>query len=232
MDEPQPTMAPAGRLAARIGRPGLRWLYALVAIPVITDIIETGSWPKTAREWLTEVVAGLVIAALVHQVRKEHLIALTLARSDALTGLGNRRAFADALADECARADRSQQPVSLIYIDVDHFKQINDREGHARGDQVLRQVAAAITHTARARLDRAFRVGGDEFAVLLPGSTAAQSELVLTRMREICCRLDPAWTGGSLGLSAGIVEREGKEDPDGWVRRADAAMYRQKAARR
>jgi diguanylate cyclase (GGDEF)-like protein len=232
MAEPTSSSAPSGRLSARIERLGLGWLYALVAVPVLTDIVETGGWPQTVREWFTEAVAGLVIAALVRQVRREHLSALALSRSDALTGLGNRRALADALEDECARARRSGQPLALVYIDLDHFKRVNDREGHERGDQVLQQLAAAIRDVFRARIDRGFRVGGDEFVVLLPGSSAAAAEAVVARIRAHCARQHGAWVVGPLAISSGIVAFDGQEPADAFLRRADAAMYRQKASGR
>ena len=169
--------------------------------------------------------------ALVRQVRKEHGEVIELARRDGLTGLWNRRSFDEALEDDCARTRRSGQPLSLVYIDIDHFKQVNDREGHARGDKVLQQLAEAINHAARARVDRGFRIGGDEFAVLLPGSTAAQSEAVVARIRAQCEHLDAAWAEGRLGISAGTVEFDGHESVQAFVRRADAAMYGQKAPR-
>jgi diguanylate cyclase (GGDEF)-like protein len=211
---------------------GLRWLYGLVLLPVLTDMVETGRLAATPRQWITEIVAGLVIVALVHRVRKQHSIVVLLARIDGLTGLWNRRAFDDTVEDECAHARRSMQPLSLVYLDIDHFKLINDREGHARGDEVLQQLAAAIIHGARARVDRGFRIGGDEFALLLPGSTAAQAEAVIERVRNQCEQADAAWTDGPLGLCAGIVEFDRHETAASLVRRADAAMYRCKASRR
>ena len=121
--------------------------------------------------------------------------------------------------------------MSLVYIDIDNFKQVNDGRGHAQGDRVLQQLAEAIDHAARARIDRGFRVGGDEFACLLPGSTALQSEAVVARIREHCARSDRAWVDGPLGLSVGIVEFDAHEAASGFVLRADAAMYLQKASR-
>lgn len=173
-----------------------------------------------------------MIVALVRKLRKEQLALLALARSDGLTGLWNRRAFEEALEDECARARRSRQPLCLVYIDVDSFKQVNDRLGHEHGDRVLRQLAAAIERAARARVDRGFRIGGDEFAVLLPGSTAAQAHAIVARIREQCVQSDPAWAVGPLGISAGIVEFEPFETSQTFVRRADAAMYRAKSRSR
>jgi diguanylate cyclase (GGDEF)-like protein len=199
-------------------------------LPVVTDVVETGRLAASPRQWVTELVVGLVIAALVRQVRKQHSAMVALARTDGLTGLWNRRAFDDAVEDECAHARRSRQALSLVYLDIDNFKQINDREGHARGDKVLQQLAAAIIHGARARVDRGFRIGGDEFALLLPGSTALQTAVVVTRIRAHCAREDAAWVGGPLSVCAGIVEFDPRETATTLVRRADAAMYRQKSS--
>jgi diguanylate cyclase (GGDEF)-like protein len=207
-------------------------MYILAMAPVLTDIIETGGWPKAPLEWLTEVVVGVLIAALVRQMRKEHLSVLALSRSDALTGLGNRRALADALEDECSRASRSLQPLALIYIDLDHFKQVNDRDGHEQGDTVLRQLAAAISEVVRNRIDRGFRVGGDEFVVMLPGSTADSADIVLSRIEQHCVEQGGAWVCAPLSISGGVAEFDGQEAADALIRRADAAMYVRKTAGR
>ncbi len=203
----------------------LGWMYLLIAVPTLTDMIETGRVPESPREWITEVVAGAVIAMLVRKVLKEHLAVLALARSDALTGLWNRRAFEEAIEDECLRARRSRQPLSLVYIDLNSFKQVNDRGGHGAGDLVLQQLAAGIRLAVRARVDRGFRIGGDEFALLLPGSSAGQARAVVMRIRDYCARTDPVWVGGPLDISAGIVGLEAQESVSDFVRRADSTMY-------
>jgi diguanylate cyclase (GGDEF)-like protein len=208
------------------------WTYLLVLVPALTDVIESGSWPSRPREWLTEVAVGLLIAALVYRIRREHAALAALASTDALTGLGNRRAFQEALAEECVRARRGRQSLSLVCVDLDHFKLVNDRAGHEAGDQILRQLADAIRHVVRARFDRSFRLGGDEFALLLPGSSVGQAETVMARIRERCAQAGTHWREGPLGLSAGIVELDEQESPADFVRRADDAMYRRKAAGR
>ncbi len=81
-------------------------MYLLVRVPVLTDIIETGGWPRMAREWFTELAVGLLIATLVCRVSNEHTVLVALARVDALTGLGKHRAFDDALDDACMRTRR------------------------------------------------------------------------------------------------------------------------------
>jgi diguanylate cyclase (GGDEF)-like protein len=211
---------------------GLRWAYLLALLPALTDLIESGQFPASPREWLTETVAGAVIAVLVHMVRMERHELLLLARADALTGLWNRRAYAEALEEECTRSRRSGQALSLVCIDLDHFKQINDSGGHDAGDRVLQQLAAAIREVVRTRVDRGFRLGGDEFAVLLPGSSAAQAEAVVARITDQCARSDPVWAGGLLGISAGIVELVAMESAAAFARRADEAMYLKKSTRR
>lgn len=232
MTAPLSSVPKSGRPGLYAERAGLRWMYLLALIPVLTDLIETGRLPSAPREFVTEVVVGLVIALLVHKVRREHFAVLALARSDALTGLWNRGAFEETLEDDCVRARRANQPLSLVYIDLDNFKQVNDLAGHGAGDRVLQQLAAAIHHVVRARVDRGFRLGGDEFALLLPGSPAPQAEAVVARIAAHCALSDRVWVGGPLGISAGIAELEPGETSNALVRRADNAMYRKKQTHR
>jgi diguanylate cyclase (GGDEF)-like protein len=209
-----------------------RRMYLLALVPVLTDIIETGGWPRRPREWFTEVTVGLLIALLVRKILSEHETLKALARADGLTGLGNRRAFEEALLQECARAQRLGQPLSLVFMDLDHFKLVNDRAGHAAGDRVLCQLADAVRHVVRMGVDRGFRLGGDEFALLLPGSSPAQAEAVLDRVRRACAGADMLWRDGPLGLSAGVVALGAQESAADFVRRADDAMYLHKRSRR
>ncbi len=209
----------------------LLWLYLLVAAPLLSCLAETGTLPATPQAWLADILLGAMIAVLVHKVRKEHFDVLSLTRADSLTGLWNRRAFDEAIQNEVVRARRACQPLSLVYMDLDNFKQINDRAGHEAGDLVLRQLAKAMAEVGRAQVDRAFRVGGDEFVLLLPGSNAGQAECVLGRVKEHCSRADPVWVSGPLAISAGIVELEGQENARDFVRRADETMYQVKRAR-
>jgi diguanylate cyclase (GGDEF)-like protein len=215
---------------ARIGP--VAWLYVLVPIPFLTDWLEIGSLPTSPRGWITEIVGGITIGALVARVRRDRNALETLARSDNLTGLLNRRAFESALETECVRARRAGSPLSVVYLDIDHFKRVNDRSGHAAGDQVLRQLALAIGTAIRIRVDGGFRLGGDEFALLLPSSTTEQAAAVVERIRFFCTDRDPLWAVGALDFSAGIVEFDPEESAKNLLQRGDAAMYRQKRLRR
>lgn len=209
----------------------LLWLYLIAAVPLLTGLAETGNWPSTPQAWITDILLGAMVAVLVHKVRKEHYDVLALTRTDSLTGLSNRRAFDEAIQAEVTRARRSCQPLSLVYMDLDNFKQVNDRAGHEAGDAVLQQLARAMADVGRANVDSAFRVGGDEFALLLPGSNVAQAETVLARVKAHCSKADPVWVAGPLAISAGIVELEGRESARDFVRRADMTMYHVKLAR-
>jgi diguanylate cyclase (GGDEF)-like protein len=216
----------ASALVARLG--ALAWMYALVPIPLVTDFLETGSLPRSPREWITEIVAGSVIAALVSKVRRSQRMLEAQARTDGLTGLKNRHVFKTAIDIECARSRRSGAALSLVYMDLDRFKQINDRLGHAAGDQILRQFAQAIRETIRSHVDAGFRLGGDEFALVLPSSTKDQAREVVDRLRSICAMRDPLWAVGAVDFSAGIVELDPDETASSLLARSDKAMYLQK----
>ncbi|HEY2561482.1 MAG TPA: GGDEF domain-containing protein [Caldimonas sp.] len=230
-----PSLMPrfADRVSALRARVGvLMWLYVLVPLPLVTDWVENRELPNSPRGWMTEIVGGLVILLLVTRVRRDHRALEVMSRSDALTGLLNRRAFAAAIAVECARARRSGEPLCVAYLDIDNFKAINDRFGHAAGDQVLRQFAMAIEQTVRAHLDGAFRLGGDEFALLLAATSAEQAEVVVDRIRSFCAVHDSRWAVGAFEFSAGIVAFDPAESAQELLTRSDALMYRQKQTHR
>ncbi len=149
-----------------------------------------------------------------------------LSRTDALTGLRNRRAFLEELAREASRAGRQQRPLAALYIDVDDFKRLNDREGHARGDEALTAVASALTGTLRA-VDVAARLGGDEFCVLLPDTDNQQAAAVAGRLRERVRATCPV----SVSIGIATLETGDLACPAALVRRADADMYRNKRQR-
>jgi diguanylate cyclase (GGDEF)-like protein len=147
-----------------------------------------------------------------------------LARTDALTGLRNRREF-ERLADlEWARFQRYLGPLSLLLIDVDQFKDINDRLGHDEGDSTLKQVAA-ICQADRRAADIVARLGGDEFAILLPETDLQAAELVAERIRGQMAGLATV----SIGVAAATLSMSGI---GALVRAADKALYEAKAAGR
>lgn len=126
-------------------------------------------------------------------------------RHDALTGLPNRRAYEERLPIEIARASRYAWPLSLCLLDLNGFKQVNDRLGHPAGDMALQQVAALIDESRLA--DDGFRIGGDEFALLMPKTCAEDAELAAARLSKAISEI--GMSDGSLGASFGVAEGTG-----------------------
>jgi diguanylate cyclase (GGDEF)-like protein len=162
-----------------------------------------------------------------------------LASTDPLTGLHNRRAFLTYCEKELVRSSRETEPVSLVLIDLDHFKQVNDRHGHDAGDAALCAVASQLKNVVREN-DVLARWGGEEFIVLLPGASSEQALQVAHRLR-VCIesisllhngRVD-TWSSIRLAISAGVVTSTGPvENIDGLLRSCDEALYSAKAAGR
>jgi len=141
------------------------------------------------------------------------------ARTDALTGLANRRAWEEIISREVARADRGQRPLCVALIDLDDFKLLNDEQGHLAGDRFLQRTAAAWQHAIRGG-DVLTRFGGDEFAVLLPDTEPGRAAEALERLR--------AATPDEVHFSAGLAPWREGDHGDELVARADAALYEAK----
>jgi diguanylate cyclase (GGDEF)-like protein len=154
-----------------------------------------------------------------------------LARYDPLTGLPNRLLFRDRLAQAVQRIDRRDHVVALIFIDLDGFKAVNDRYGHAIGDRLLRAVAGRLSAVVR-RSDTVARLGGDEFTIILEG-LRHPDDAARVAEKALACLRTPFNLGGmvvSLGASLGVaIACHPQEIPDALTSRADAAMYRAKA---
>ncbi|MFD2367092.1 GGDEF domain-containing protein [Pseudoduganella sp. GCM10020061] len=153
------------------------------------------------------------------------------ALTDMLTGLPNRRAFQNEARQAMARARRDGAPVTVGVADVDHFKSINDRYGHAAGDQVLQELAEVIRKAARAS-DVVARTGGEEFSLLFPSATVAQAMRVAERIRAAVQAHEVETPGGNVlrvTLSAGLAQLPMDDSEfDATVAKADEALYRAK----
>jgi diguanylate cyclase (GGDEF)-like protein len=151
-----------------------------------------------------------------------------LASTDMLTGLYNRRFLMRRLDEECARARRAGTPISLIYVDIDHFKQINDAHGHQIGDEVLQYVAKIMAGVMR-RSDVLGRVGGEEFIAVLPGSGAVDGHAVAERLRQRveAKQLIRGELEIPVTISAGVTTSESIEglSVDELIHTADQALY-------
>lgn len=188
--------------------------------------------PVEPVELKARVKVGLRLQRALFELAAKNEILEKLALTDPLTGLANRRAFQQALEAELSRVSRHGRPASLLFLDLDHFKGVNDAHGHAVGDEVLAAFALVLKRGSR-RGDLAARVGGEEFAVLLPTTGAVPAGLVAERIRR-------ATESRSLGrtvsvpvtVSIGLTSTEEQAPPpaaEELLRRADAALYRAKA---
>ena len=178
------------------------------------------------------VVGGSVAVVRVLQRRfeRERRALRADAMRDPLTGVANRRAFGERIAYEVARHSRQRRSFTVLALDLDGFKAVNDRFGHQAGDELLREVARAIAATLRAQ-DTLARVGGDEFQVLAPETDRAGGERLAGRVRQAVAGVT---TGiSSLGASVGLaVFPADAEDPAELIELADAeAMAAKRVAR-
>ena len=155
------------------------------------------------------------------------------AATDGLTGLNNRKAFDATLEHALALHAKSNRPVSLAVIDIDHFKRFNDTWGHQTGDQVLRYVGSVLNRICQEPPRFAARYGGEEFAMIFPGESAAQVQALLQDMLEevatrVLRRRSTNEELGSITISIGLAELRPKESAHDLVGRADAALYASK----
>ncbi len=180
-------------------------------------------WRFAVTSGLSIVILNVILGVVGELQRKLYEQATT----DPLTGALNRRQLATTLDDAVEHSRRSDSPVSLLAFDLDHFKRINDRHGHAAGDEVLQRVVTLVRERAR-RIDRLFRMGGEEFALLLPDNNVADAMRVATMLRE---RIQGAgWPMGvEVTISVGVAQLHRKHSVDSWLKAADDALYRAKA---
>jgi two-component system cell cycle response regulator len=174
-----------------------------------------------------ELGGALRTATLVEESRRQATV-------DPLTGLANRRAFVEVAKREIARVHRYGGALSFILFDIDHFKLVNDRRGHASGDRVLEQVGSFLATSARAT-DLSGRWGGEEFVVLLPATEIDGARTFGERLRagiEALEIVDDAGEPLPVTASVGVATYEGRETLDAFVDRADRAMYAAKTSGR
>ena len=174
------------------------------------------------------------IQELVHQIETERDLAQRNSLTDSLTGLPNRRFFDIALNTEFLRHKRYKPPLSLIMLDVDHFKKYNDHYGHLKGDECLRQIARALKTTAERAPDIVARYGGEEFVVILPDTNSQGAAVLAGRIAEAVLRLNlvhaASGTSEFVTISLGITSATEHVVNDGaqLVALADQALYHAK----
>lgn len=228
--------------AARGARPAWFFLAGWTPLLALTALSSTQAGGMMADViWLSDaslaggafeaVVLSLGLADRALSMRRDRLLVQELADTDALTNVLNRRAWAESVSRLLGSG--TTQPVALLFLDLDHFKVLNDRQGHAAGDRALIAVADALRHELRPH-DLLGRYGGEEFVAMLYGVEQAQAMQVATRLCRRVHRLDiPVNDDGLvLSVSIGIAMRVLEDTVESLVERADHAMYRAKLAGR
>ncbi len=193
----------------------------------LTDLVGRQVSLKTA---LMDVLSSAGLLRVPILIEYDDLKRLELnAVTDPLTGLYNRRLFAETFEKELNRAQRYGQPLGLVTLDLHRFKEVNDKHGHPRGDDVLRAAAATLKKALRTS-DSAFRVGGDEFALLLPQTDSPQALALCRRVQTVFAEmLQPLQLTVSVGMDHGVaIFPQDAEQADQLIRIADERLYQLK----
>lgn len=212
------------------------WPYA----PALTEKVMQGRdpvwWFGLWRQYVL-VAASVVLLGLVlilfERLDQLHAKLRQLSYTDGLTGLANRRRAMEVLQNEAARQARTGQPMSLVLIDADHFKQVNDQHGHDMGDKVLRTLGRLLMSCVRSPTDVACRLGGEEFALILPGTGRDQVEGICARLRAQLAQQTFGEGAASfkVTLSVGVAESKGQGVAQ-LLKQADHQLYLAKSAGR
>lgn len=206
----------------------------IVGARVVGALECAGGEPRTlSTDVLTSLETLASHAAAAIETSRLHQDAEAMSVTDALTGLPNRRQLDRDLPIEVDRADRYSRSLAILFCDLDHFKQLNDRYGHPYGDLVLQQVGQALSGALRA-VDRAYRLGGEEFIVICPEATLEEGRQLANRLRELITSATSR-TGTTAGVTASFgvatLPEHGKTGA-ALLAAADAALYEAKAAGR
>lgn len=157
-------------------------LYRSLGVSVLVVLLVFGGRKLVIQIKITEAIQDEAVAAR-HRAEELNTVLQRQALLDGLTGLANRRKFDDAIRQEIARVNRHHEPVTLLMLDVDHFKKFNDRYGHLEGDECLRRIGRALNAAVQRPGDVAARYGGEEFALVLPGCDRVGAQMVAKRIR-------------------------------------------------
>lgn len=207
----------------------------VTALDAISD--EERGLKLGAVDYITKPFSSAIVRARINthlQLKRKTDLLEQYAMLDGLTGIANRRLFDEALDSGIRHSQREDQPLSIIMIDVDHFKAFNDHYGHGEGDHCLREVSAALVNAAKRPADRVCRFGGEEFVALLPNTNAAGARELAEKMRacieELAIRHAYSSAGPVVTVSLGTAAfcPADDDDPSCLVQRADRALYEAK----
>ena len=245
LDYEMPGVSGADTFLALRAEPGLKDIPVIFVTSHVGTQLESEMLDLGAADFIAKPLVPLVVQARVRtQLRLKRLTdqLRNVARIDGLTGVANRLAFDEALDREWRRGARENTALSLLMIDVDHFKKYNDSLGHLAGDEVLRRVAACLASVVRRGADLVCRYGGEEFAVILPQTEMASAIDIAEKLRAAvaaCAIPHPdspigPWLSVSIGVSSSVVEGQKAEHcgPTDLFKAADAALYDAKHAGR
>lgn len=187
-------------------------------------LLYTLAWEASSRLAIYLLVSGLFSALQVGLERERRL-----ARTDYLTDAGNTRAFFDIASMELSRIRRYNHPLTIAYMDLDNFKQVNDRFGHSAGDEILRALVKTLKENLRVN-DFVARLGGDEFTILFPETDAESAKVMMPRLRQQL--MDRLRQGGwPVTISIGVLTcYQAPSSVDALLRMVDGVMYRAKRA--
>ena len=204
------------------------WLrLTIIYLSAETDINrQMAALLKAGDDFITKPISdNALIAAVFSHAKRARSLSTALAR-DSLTGLLKHADIKEHVIVEAQRAQRSGKPTSVVMLDLDHFKQVNDQSGHAAGDNVIRSLANLLRQRLR-RIDSLGRYGGEEFVAVLPECSAEQAKTIFDEIRQRFAALN--FHAGphtfSVSLSAGICETSAQVEPGTLLERADQALY-------
>lgn len=223
-------LAPIALVTWVVGRDAGTVLGAIAAFLWFWAELQSHSFSGLALTlWNTVVRLAIfwIITTLLSSLRDAYELESRLARTDALTSITNWRSFHEILTGEIERAQRYRYPITLAYLDIDNFKQVNDQQGHNQGDVLLKGVAQTLSRGIR-NTDVVARIGGDEFIVMMPYTNRNQAQQVLPRIRQNLLLLIEQNTF-PVGFSIGVTTFENPSTTvDDMVSVADSVMYQAK----
>ncbi|MEY2690253.1 MAG: hypothetical protein RL375_4453 [Pseudomonadota bacterium] len=205
-------------------------LSAVLVTSVCAASLATLGAALATRVLASQVFVLVMINVVLNVIAELQQALVKQAITDPLTGAYNRRYLQNQLEQLVAPTDKTRPMVALLAIDIDHFKQVNDRHGHDAGDEVLRRLVTLVTARTRTS-DLLFRTGGEEFMLLLPRVTSEAAQHIAEALRQMVAQAE-LLPGASLTVSIGVASLSAGQDLMAWVRSADQALYQAKRAGR
>lgn len=198
-------------------------LVVIMIMVLMPMLLSEGSGFRTITVVITMVLMGSFAYSFAAVSNRQRELLLKLATKDPLTGAGNRRALDRKLKEIVTAQARNPEPCSLIILDLDHFKLVNDTHGHAKGDQILKSITEIVNLRIRVT-DSLYRIGGEEFVVVAEHQSLDRAAHLAEQLRLLVEANDLA-NDHAVTISLGVAELKPKEVASEWLQRADAALY-------